>query len=198
MTARSGIKSLTIALLVLLTVAWSGLAGAADVKVGKISLQTIYTKSKRIQAEVQKMQRIQSEGQAKLVALTSDVQSLKSKLGAAKTKEDKDKLEAELKVKKEALESERQSIGVQLSFAQQSLQNQFKTELKSIIDKTAKAKGLSLVVEDGTVLYSSGITDLTGEVLNALDKAGTPPAGKKPAPKPAPAKPAGPAKGGTK
>ena len=66
------------------------------------------------------MQQIQTDGQAKLTALASDLQNLQSKLNAAKTKEDKDKIEADMQAKSESLESERQSINVKLSFAQQS------------------------------------------------------------------------------
>lgn len=171
MTARSGKKILTIALLALLTAIWSGMAFAADLKVAKINMQVISTKSKRIQTAYQKMQQIQSEGQAKLAAMASDMKALQTKLEAAKTKDEKDKIEKELEAKSEAAESERQSVGVKLSLEQTNIRNRFTSELKNIIEKTAKAKGLSVVFEDSTLLYSSGITDLTDDVLKELEKA---------------------------
>lgn len=201
MTARSVMKSLTIALLAVLALLWSGLAGAADLKVGKVDIQTIYTKSVRIKKAVQDMQQIQNEGQSKLLGLTSEVQSLQSKFDAAKTQAEKDKIKAELDAKSETLESERQTVGFKLSLAQQNIRNQFTNELQAIVEKAAKAKGLSVVFADGSLLYSSGIPDLTKEVLEELDKIGATPAVPKAAPatpRPAPAKPSGPSKGGPK
>lgn len=188
MTARSGMKTLTIALLALLTLVWSGLAGAAEIKLGKISMQKISSKSTRIKAAYQKVQQIQSEGQAKLAAMASDVQALQKKLEAAKTKADKQKIQTELDAKSEAAESEQQSIGLKLSIEQNNIRTKFTSELKAIIEKVANAKGLNLVLEDSTLLYTSGIADITEEVLKTLDKAGPSAAGPKAAPKPAPAK----------
>jgi outer membrane protein len=84
-------------------------------------------------------------------------------------KEDREKLEGELKGKVQALENEQQSLQAKLTFKQRSIQNIFGTQIKSAVEKVAKEEGLTAVLTQQALIYAGDVPDLTEKVTKELD-----------------------------
>jgi Skp family chaperone for outer membrane proteins len=149
-------------------------APAADVKIAKISLASVYKNSVRIKQFSDELQQLQSSSQAKETSLAGEIKKLREQLQAGKAtmpNEQKDKIESELKEKFEALENERMTLQYNMSLKQQSLRNVVEPQVKEIVAKIAKAEGYTMVIAEQLVMYvAPDVPDITDKVTKALDE----------------------------
>lgn len=150
------------------------LSWAADVKFGVINVGNVFKKSIKIKLASEEIQKIQSEGMAKLGSISEDVKKLEEKLksgGDNLPKEEQEKIQKELKEKNQDLESQKQETRVKLQFKQKSIQSVINSKLNEAVEKTAKEDGIAAVFRSESLMFSEGLVDLTDKTAKALDEA---------------------------
>gem|GEM_PF-6024423 len=159
-------SSLCSALVVLLCSA----VFAAEYKPAQMSFQAVVRNSAKVKAWVEEIKRMQTETIAKVNTLTSELGKLEQQLAKAADKaEEKEKLDAEIKKKREELRSEQESAKVKVSFRQQSMQNVIKSQVYDMVEKIAKEDGYTMVISSEAMYYSKDIPDITDRVTRAVD-----------------------------
>jgi Skp family chaperone for outer membrane proteins len=197
MHLRGSACLIAAAVVTAVTLAFSGMSSAADLKLGKIQLNEIFTKSKRIREAVKEVKQMQQDAQAKMMDLQLRARAIESKLGDKTSTFDQatqDKLKLQLAEKQEELQALQQNLSYRIAFKKGNIQKQFEKELNMIVSKIAKERGLTMVMSDQGIVYSDkSVVDLTKVVLSALDAMA--PAKKDTPAKPGPTgKPGGPQK----
>ncbi len=144
---------------------------AADVKLAKISLEAVFNNSTRVKAATEEIKKMQADANAKLGTMRSQLMQLQERLRDEKSplkKEEKEKVENDLKLKTEELSNEQQSLQAKLTFKERSVQNVFRTQVRSIVEKIAKEEGFAAVLSDQAMVFSS-LPDLAERVTKELD-----------------------------
>ena len=145
---------------------------AADVKLAKVSLEAVFNNSTRIKAAAEEIKKMQTESNAKLGAMRTQIMQLQERWKDEKSplkKEEKEKVENELRVKSEEIANEQQSLQAKLTFREKSIQNVFRTQIRSIVEKIAKEEGLTAVFSEQAMVFSGALPDLSEKVTNAFD-----------------------------
>jgi outer membrane protein len=143
---------------------------AAEYKPAQMSFQAVVRNSAKVKAWVEEIKRMQTETIAKVNTLTSELGKLEQQLAKAADKaEEKEKLDAEIKKKREELRSEQESAKVKVSFRQQSMQNVIKSQVYDMVEKIAKEDGYTMVISSEAIYYSKDIPDITDRVTRAVD-----------------------------
>lgn len=173
LTYLARILSISAACL-LFTAALTASAPAADVKLAKITLATVYKSSLRIKNFTEELQQLQTAFQAKETLISADIRKLREQLQAGKDKmpkDQQDKLDLQIQAKGEELENERMTLQYNLSLKQQSVQNVVVPQIREIVAKIAKAEGFTLVITEQSVMYvAEEVPDITEKVTKALDE----------------------------
>ena len=144
---------------------------AADVKLAKISLEAVFNNSTRVKAAAEEIKKLQSEANAKLGALRTQLMQLQERLKDEKSplkKEEKEKVENDFKLKTEEMANEQQSLQAKLTFKERSIQNVFRTQIRAIVEKIAKEEGLAAVLSEQAMVFSN-LPDLAEKVTKELD-----------------------------
>jgi Skp family chaperone for outer membrane proteins len=144
---------------------------AADVKLAKISLEAVFNNSTRVKAATEDINKMQADANAKLSTMRSQLMQLQERLRDEKSplkKEEKEKVENDLKLKTEELSNEQQSLQAKLTFKERSVQNVFRTQVRLIVEKIAKEEGFAAVLSDQAMIFSS-LPDLAERVTKELD-----------------------------
>ncbi len=155
-----------------LLVAFAGYVCAAEGKLAKLNLEALYANSDRIKTALEDIKKTQAEAEVKIASLKADVDKIEEKLRTEDDKlkkEDKDKLAKEMEEKNQSIEQEQQTARAKVIFKQRSVQNVIGTQIRSILEKIAKADGLTAILASHAVLYSGEIVDLTERVTKELD-----------------------------
>jgi Skp family chaperone for outer membrane proteins len=145
---------------------------AADIKLAKVSLETVFNNSTRVKAAAEEIKKMQSDANAKLGAMRAQIMQLQERLKDEKSplkKEEKEKAENDLKLKTEEIANEQQSLQTKLNFKERSLQNVFRTQIKSAVEKIAKEEGLTAVFSEQAMVFSGDLPDLSEKVTKAFD-----------------------------
>ncbi|HTY24145.1 MAG TPA: OmpH family outer membrane protein [Desulfomonilaceae bacterium] len=161
-----------LALCFTLTIVLTVPSSAADLKLAKVNLEAVYGNSARVKAALDDMRKMQTESNARLAGMREQMTKIEEQLKDEKSplkKEEREKLENELKGKVQALENEQQSLQAKLTFKQRSIQNIFGTQIKSAVEKVAKEEGLAAVLTQQALIYAGDLPDLTEKVTKELD-----------------------------
>jgi outer membrane protein len=169
----AGIGLLVIAGLLLT----KGLGQAADVKIGVVDVNKIfssYTKVAENQAEFDKIKaQRQEEVQKKADAAQKEIDVLQAKLdkqGKVMKKEESDKIAADIEKKKQDVLNLQQDVYRELQTKNHDLVEARVKEIEAAIAKLAKDNGYNLVINKEVVLYSPETTaDLSDQVIAILN-----------------------------
>jgi outer membrane protein len=148
-------------------------ASAAETKIGTLSLQKVMSSSKALQ-DVQmqtekKLQSFQKQIEAKEKELKSkneDIEKKSSSLSEDALGKAREAFRKDLEVAQKDFHAKRVAIDQSRGEANSKVVD----KLNEIIEKVAKQKGLTLVVETGATVYSTNDLDITNEVLEKLNK----------------------------
>ena len=158
------------------------LAGATELKIATVYLKDVYRNSTKVKEAGQNFDKMRIDSSAKIRAISEEIKGIRTKLSQGKDSLKKDELEIlqkQLQTKSEQLSNEREAFRVKIAFKTKSLRNSFKIQIGQIIKEKAKEKGINLVLQGESVLYSEGMPDLTEEVIKALDTPQAPAESKK-------------------
>lgn len=148
---------------------------ASELKPAQMSFQTVIRNSAKVKVWVEEIRKIQTEGIAKVNMLTSELGKLEQELAKAQDKpEEKEKLDVEIKKKRDELRSEQEATKVKMSFKQQSMQSVIKGQVNEVVEKIAKEEGYTMVMSSEAIYYSKDVPDITDRVTKALDTLPTP------------------------
>jgi outer membrane protein len=161
-----------VALVALLAAAWIGVAQAQESKIAKVDLEQVYRGSAKIRTALTALQKVEVDGKAKLLGLTSEIKALEDRLKSEEKTlgaEERKKLEEALVSKREEHQTEKETLDVTLQFRRRNERTRFTKEIDEIVKSLAEKEGLTMVLKDQTFLYSKGVRDLTSDVIKALD-----------------------------
>lgn len=147
---------------------------AQSAKFAQINLTDVSSKSTKVKAAVEQLLKMQTSGSPKMESLTTEAKKIEADLEKGKDSlkpADKEKLENDLTQKYQEMQSEQQSVRSKLAVQQQAIQSAIMAQIQQIIDKMAKDEGYSAVFLKETMIYSTGMPDLTDMVIKALDAA---------------------------
>ena len=139
---------------------------AQAAKFAQINLTDVSSKSNKVKVAVEQL--------LKMETLTTEAKKLEADLEKGKDTlkpAEKEKLENDLTQKYQEMQSEQQAVRSKLAVQQQAIQTAIMNQIQQIIDKVAKDEGYSAVFLKETMIYSSGMPDLTEMVIKALDAA---------------------------
>lgn len=152
-----------------------GLGRAADVKVGVVDVNKIfssYTKVTENQAEFNKFrEERQADVQKKADAADKEIQLLQGKLDSkAIKKEASDKITADIEKKKQDILNLQREVYQELQTKNRDLVEARVKEIEAAIAKLAKENGYAIVINKEAVLYSPETADLSDQTIAALNK----------------------------
>ena len=145
---------------------------SADLKLAKVSLENVFNNSARVKAATEEIKKMQMESNTKLTGMRTQINQFEEKLKDEKSplkKEEKDKIEGELQRKIEEMTNEQQTLQAKLSFKERSVQNVFRTQIRSAVEKVAKEEGLTAVFSEQAMIFSGNLPDLTDKILKEFD-----------------------------
>jgi outer membrane protein len=138
----------------------------------QISVPKVYNESAKVKAIVEEIKKMQNDATVKMNALGGEVSKAEQQLkeGQEKlSKEEKEKIETELKRKRDDLRSEQESAKIKINFKQKSAQNVVRSQIKEALEKIAQEEGYSVVLQSEAIAYSKDLPDLTEKVARAVD-----------------------------
>jgi len=171
--------------------------GAATTKVGIIHIQNAIISTKDGQKAAKDLQDKFAPTRARLEKKQADVESDRSKLSQgsnAMSAEQKEKLMRDIDQKTKALNRDTEDAQAELDQEQGKLMQELGQRIMAVIDKYAKDKGFSLILDVSSqqtpVLFAVDDINITTDIIKLYDQnapaAGAPSAAPKPpAPKPA-------------
>jgi Skp family chaperone for outer membrane proteins len=165
-----------IVLIVLLTGMYSNLSIAGDLKIGQVNLKGVFSASIAIQKIWQDVKKSEGDAKAKLISISNEVSSLEKKLKEEESKlkpEEKAKLQQALKEKREKQRTESEALRISLAFKQKNARTVSQSKILNAIARVADKKGLTLIVRQPMVLYSKDVPDITKDVVETIDAAGS-------------------------
>jgi len=172
---RFTVKTVACLGLLVLCACWWSYPVSAEVRIAKVNLAKAYKGSKKVVAMVQDMAKLNIDLQARLQKLASEVQAMTNKLKDRKDdlkKEEKEKLQLQLRAKKEALINEKKALKVKMGFKRKSLQNSITQLAVRVVADIAKREGFQAVIPERVLLFSEGLPDITDKVIKAFDESG--------------------------
>ncbi len=160
--------------LIVLTVCFStaGVSWAQATKFAQINLTDVSSKSTKVKAAVDQLLKMQSAASPKMESLTTEAKKLEADLEKGKDTlkpAEKEKLETDLTQKYQEMQSEQQAVRNKLAVQQQAIQTAIMNRIQQIIDKIAKDEGYGAVFLKETMIYSTGMPDITDKVVKDLD-----------------------------
>ncbi len=169
----TGVGLLAVAGLLLV----KGAAGAADVKIGVVDVNKIFAGYAKVAENQKEFDKFREERQAnvqqKAEAADKEIKALQDKLnnqGKVLKKEESDKITAEIEKKKQDVLSLQRDVYQELQAKNRELVEARVKEIEEAIAKLAKEKGYTFVINKEAVLYSPDGTDLSDQVIAALNK----------------------------
>lgn len=184
-------------LLPLTAVLFAGLA-AAQSKVGIININAAIANTKDGQAKIQELEGKFAPKKKELEKKQGEIQALQSQMqkgGTVLSEEQKSRIARDIDTKTKAYNRDLEDAQQELEAEQQKIFQELGAKMMVVIDKHAKEKGFSLIMDVSSqqtpVLYASDEVDITKAMIEAYDKqaptAAAPAAVKPltPAPKPA-------------
>jgi len=143
---------------------------AGEIKPAKMSFQNVVRNSVRVKAWFEDIKKLQTEAIAKTNALAGEVGKLDQQLAKSQDNaEEKEKLETEIKKKREELRNEQETAKVKMSFQHQNMQNVIKSQISEVVEKLAKEEGYTMVISNEALYFSTDVPDITARVTKALD-----------------------------
>jgi outer membrane protein len=145
---------------------------SADLKLAKVSLENVFNNSARVKAATEEIKKMQMESNTKLTGMRTQITQFEEKLKDEKSplkKEERDKIESELQRKIEEMTNEQQTLQAKLTFKERSVQNVFRTQIRSAVEKIGKEEGLTAVFSEQAMMFSANLPDLTDKVLKEFD-----------------------------
>jgi|GEM_PF-1446934 len=173
-TGTPRLKSIVIAVCAVVLTMWIGTALAADMTIGKIDLQDLYRKSRKMQLAHHGVREIQLESNIKLAKIEQEIKEIETKLKGPKDSlkpEERSELASKLKAKRDDRKAEREAQQVKVDYKRRSIENALGPEVKKAIAEAAKAAGLKAVFPTGVFAYSEGLVDITDQVIQLFDAA---------------------------
>ncbi len=181
-----GKKSRVLLLVATATIICAGTAISAETKLGQVDTNEVYNKSSKLQAARLSVQKAEADARAKLMGLRAEVEELEKKLKEAKDTlkaDERENLEKQLTDKNEKFKTEIEALRVSVSFQKRNEQTLSRQRFFDAVAEVAKKQGVTLVLHANAVLYSTGVQDITNEVISAVDAKPDKPEDK-PGPKP--------------
>lgn len=161
------IAPLVTALLAAATLAAPGLA-SAEVKLGYVNSRRAATEVEEGKAAVAQVKREEAEKQKKLDEKKAELTKLKADLDKqAMVLSDKAKEEKALEFQQKLADAQQLLVQMeqQLQARQQELLGAVLKKMEPVVKEIAEANGLTMVLEEGAVVYAPASLDLTSEVV---------------------------------
>lgn len=170
--------------MIVLSIALVGCSRTGDMTVAQVNVPTVLEKSAKARASGQELEQMRIDSFSRLRKLAAEAAASEAKLkedtAGART-EGRDRLEYDLKAKRERLMSEEEAAKAQFQLKRKSVENTLNTQIKQAVEKIAKQEGIKLVISEQSVLYSENSPDITDKVIKLLDADFTPEKAKTPA-----------------
>lgn len=152
-----------------------GSGQAADLKIGVVDISKIfssYTKVTENQAEFDKFRQEQTEeAQKKVDAADKEIKAMQDKLDSkAINKETSDKIKADIEKKKQEVLDLQRDVYQKIQTKNRELVEARVKDIEAAIAKLAKENGYAFVINKEAVLYSPEASDLSDQVIAALNK----------------------------
>jgi outer membrane protein len=170
---------------------------AAQTKVGIININAAIANTKDGQKSIQELEGRFAPQKKKLEAKQAGIQQLQAQLqkgGTVLSEDQKRKLMADIDAQTKIYNRDLEDAQQELEQEQQKIFQELGAKMMVVIDKLAKEKGFSLIIDVSSqqtpVLYAADEVDITKSIIEAYDKAAptaAPPSSVKPlapAPKP--------------
>ncbi|MBI4963426.1 MAG: OmpH family outer membrane protein [Desulfomonile tiedjei] len=156
----------------LLSLLLCGFSAAAEVKLAQLNLQKVFNQSTKVKVIIEEVKKMQTDSVTKMNVLSTEIGKVEQQLKEGQdklSKEEKEKLEADLKKIKEDLRSEQETAKVKINFKQKSAQNVINSQIQEAVAKIANEEGYTVVLASETIIYSKDVGDITDKVAKALD-----------------------------
>ena len=162
---------------------WAGLcaAGAAQTggtRVGIINIQDAIIRTEEGQATAKKLQERYAPRQTSLEKQKREVEDLQSQLNKGRntmSEEARNKLIREIDQKSKALTRDNEDASAEFQQEEGKLINAIGQKMMGVIDKHAKDKGYSIILDisspQSPVLYAVNTVDITNDIVALYDKA---------------------------
>ena len=152
--------------------------------IAQINLPTVLEKSAKAKASAQDLEQMKIDSLSRLRKLAAEAAAAEAKLKEntpdVKT-EGRDRLEYDLKAKRERLMSEDEAAKAQFQLKRKSAENTLNTQIRQAAEKIAKQEGIKLVISEQAVFYAESVPDITDKVIKLLDADFAPEKAKTPA-----------------
>ena len=154
-----------------------GMGQAADVKIGVVDVNKVFSGYAKVAANQAEFDKFQEERQAyaqkKAEEINKELKALQDKLenqGKVLKKEESEKIANDIGKKRQELINLQTEVLQELRTKNQGMVEDRIKEIKAAIGTLAKEKGYTVVLLKDTVLYSLDVSDLSDQVIAALNK----------------------------
>lgn len=149
-----------------------GAAGAAELKIGFVNSRRAATEVEEGKAAIAQVKREEAEKQKTLDARKAELTKLKADLDKqAMVLSDKAKEEKAAEFQQKLAEAQQLLVQMeqQLQARQQELLGAVLKRMEPVVKEIAEADGLSVVLEEGAVVYAPPSFDITNEVVRKFN-----------------------------
>ena len=159
----------TLLLALGLLVSFCGFALAKEAKIAYVDFFKVFNEYSKTKDYDSKLEKKKNVVEKKLDAKKSEIEKIQNKLTLLN---DKDKEEEQQKIVKEVQEYrslERESL-IDIRKERDEKMKEIVEDINAVIEKYAKDKGFTLVVNRNAVLYGDKVMDITSDILNLSNK----------------------------
>lgn len=143
-----------------------------QLKIAVVDPQQIIEKSKEGQRIKNYLQDFFDKKQSEINAKEAELKALEEKIKDPKISEEKkDELRSQFQQKLYEAQGFVKSAQEDMEARSAKMKDEFGNKLADIIEKYAKAKGYTLVIEKALCLYSADALDITQDIIAEMDKA---------------------------
>ncbi len=143
---------------------------AKDYKVGTVDLKKLFNEFPGKKAGDIKMKELIQEKQADLLPLKKDLEKLQTELessSAVLTKAEKKEKQYEFQKKMDDFTTQQKQMQSELADKDTEMTEKLLDQIKVIIGKIAKDKGVDLILDSDKTVYARDAVDLTEDVLKS-------------------------------
>lgn len=145
----------------------------ANLKIGVVDMRMVIDNSPQMKAAANSLRAEFKPRQDKIIAAQQALQKDQDKLkrdGAVMSQNDATALQAQITTEGRDLQRMQEDYMQDLRTAQQTAMQSFLTSVDAIVQKITTQDGYDLILRRDTVAYASPRTDITQEVIAALNK----------------------------
>lgn len=163
-------KKLLVLLVMLgLLVPFKGFCGSDVIKIGYVNVLDIFDKYTKTQEYDKDLEKVKESKETELTRKKDEIEKLQSKISLLKP-EEQEKKQSEIT---EAIENYRnleREIYIDIKKDRDEKMKEILEDINVVVKDYAKKNKFGLVINENSVLYGEGITDITGDVLKIMNE----------------------------